>query len=109
MRQGGRRHGFLLAMKAMSAGTAAAMIVASPCHPGSGPDFGQPASDTELQSRHVVAGRTVAGGDVQDRTMGSPIGDMVRGAIAGALKKKLGLDVVSEKVEGRGRVYRIAE
>lgn len=32
----------------------------------------------------------------------------VRGAIAGALKKKLGLNVQSEKVEGRGRVYRIA-
>jgi predicted ArsR family transcriptional regulator len=32
----------------------------------------------------------------------------VRGAIAGALKKKLGLDVQSEKIEGRGRVYRIA-
>ena len=32
----------------------------------------------------------------------------VRGAIAGALKKKLGLDVVSEKSERRGRVYRIA-
>jgi hypothetical protein len=32
----------------------------------------------------------------------------VRGAIAGALKKKLGLDVQSEKVEGRGRVYQIA-
>jgi hypothetical protein len=32
----------------------------------------------------------------------------VRGAIAGALKKKLGLDVKSEKVAGRGRVYRIA-
>ncbi len=31
----------------------------------------------------------------------------VRGAIAGALKKKLGLSVVSEKVEGRGRVYKI--
>ena len=31
----------------------------------------------------------------------------VRGAIAGALKKKLGLNVLSEKVEGRGRVYRI--
>lgn len=31
----------------------------------------------------------------------------VRGAIAGALKKKLGLDVSSEKVDGRGRVYRI--
>jgi Protein of unknown function (DUF3489) len=32
----------------------------------------------------------------------------VRGAIAGALKKKLGLNVVSEKVEGRGRTYRMA-
>ena len=32
----------------------------------------------------------------------------VRGAIAGALKKKLRLNVQSEKVEGRGRVYRIA-
>ena len=31
----------------------------------------------------------------------------VRGAIYGALKKKLGLDIVSQKVEGRGRVYRI--
>jgi predicted ArsR family transcriptional regulator len=31
----------------------------------------------------------------------------VRGAIAGALKKKLGLDVQSEKIEGRGRVYHI--
>lgn len=31
----------------------------------------------------------------------------VRGAIAGALKKKLGLDVTSEKVEGRGRVYKL--
>ncbi len=30
----------------------------------------------------------------------------VRGAIAGALKKKLGLTVISEKVDGRGRVYR---
>ena len=31
----------------------------------------------------------------------------VRGAFAGALKKRLGLTIVSEKVEGRGRVYRI--
>jgi hypothetical protein len=31
----------------------------------------------------------------------------VRGAIYGALRKKLGLNIVSEKVEGRGRVYRI--
>ena len=33
----------------------------------------------------------------------------VRGAIAGALKKKLGLHVDSEKVDDRGRVYRLAE
>jgi hypothetical protein len=31
----------------------------------------------------------------------------VRGAFAGALKNRLGLKVESEKVEGRGRVYRI--
>ena len=31
----------------------------------------------------------------------------VRGAIAGALKKKLGLDVTSEKDDQRGRVYRL--
>jgi Protein of unknown function (DUF3489) len=30
----------------------------------------------------------------------------VRGAIHGVLKKKLGLEISSEKVEGRGRVYR---
>ena len=32
----------------------------------------------------------------------------IRGAISGALKKKLGLDVISEKIEGRGRVYKLA-
>ncbi len=31
----------------------------------------------------------------------------VRGAFAGALKKKLGLTITSEKIDGRGRVYRI--
>lgn len=32
----------------------------------------------------------------------------VRGAMSGALKKKLGLTIESEKVDDRGRVYRIA-
>ena len=32
----------------------------------------------------------------------------IRGAIAGALKKKLGLTITSEKDESRGRVYNIA-
>ena len=33
----------------------------------------------------------------------------VRGALSGALRKKLGLAVTSDKVEGRGRVYRISD
>jgi len=33
----------------------------------------------------------------------------VRGAMSGALKKKLGLEVTSEKVEGRGRVYKLSK
>ena len=32
----------------------------------------------------------------------------VRGALAGALKKRLGLTITSEKIEARGRVYRIS-
>lgn len=31
----------------------------------------------------------------------------VRGAMSGALKKRLGLSITSEKVDGKGRVYRI--
>jgi hypothetical protein len=31
----------------------------------------------------------------------------VRGAISGTLKKKMGLPIVAQNVEGRGRVYRI--
>ena len=33
----------------------------------------------------------------------------VRGALSGALRTRLGLDVRSDKVEGRGRVYSLAE
>jgi len=32
-----------------------------------------------------------------------------RGAMSGALKKKLGLTITSEKIEGRGRCYRIED
>ena len=32
----------------------------------------------------------------------------VRGAMSGALKKRLGLTITSEKVEGRGQTYKIA-
>ncbi len=33
----------------------------------------------------------------------------IRGAMSGALKKKLGLEITSQKIEGRGRCYRIAD
>jgi Protein of unknown function (DUF3489) len=33
----------------------------------------------------------------------------VRGALSGTVRKKLGLAITSEPVDGRGRVYRIAE
>jgi len=55
--------------------------------------------------------------DLLSRKTGATIDEIVeatgwqahsaRGAISGGLKKKLGLAVSSEKVDGRGRVYRI--
>ncbi len=57
--------------------------------------------------------------DLLRRDGGATIGEIVeaigwqphsvRGAISGAVKKKLGLTVASETVDGRGRVYCIAE
>jgi hypothetical protein len=37
------------------------------------------------------------------------LGHTIRGAMSGALKKKLGLTITSEKVESRGRVYAIRD
>lgn len=54
----------------------------------------------ELLSRNE--GATIA--DLVAATSWRP--HTIRGAMAGALKKKLGLTITSEKVEGRGRVYR---
>ena len=36
-------------------------------------------------------------------------GHTTRGFLSGALKKKLGLTITSEKIEGRGRVYKIVQ
>jgi hypothetical protein len=49
-------------------------------------------------------GATIA--EIVDATGWQP--HTVRGALAGALKKRLGLEVISEKLQERGRVYRIA-
>ena len=52
---------------------------------------------------HRNKGATIA--EIVDATGWQP--HSVRGAISGSLKKKMGLTVTSETVEGRGRVYRI--
>ena len=91
-----------------------------------------PAADTPAKAKKAVTGRNGANAPRKTRT-GTKLALMVemlprpegatvdqimeatgwqrhsvRGAFAGALKKKLGLTIASEKVEGRGRVYRVA-
>ena len=77
-----------------------------------------PAGPTEARTRKTRAGSKQARlVEMLRRPDGATIDEIVaafgwqphtaRGAIAGALKKKLGLDVTSEKVDGRRRVYRI--
>ncbi len=91
-----------------------------------------PAADTPPKAKKAATGRDTAKGPRQARTgtkqalvvemlrrsEGATVDQImeatgwqrhsVRGAFAGALKKKLGLAVTSEKVEDRGRVYRVA-
>ena len=60
------------------------------------------------QSTLIVMLRTPEGATIDEITAATGWqSHTVRGAMAGALKKKLGLEVTSEKVEGRGRVYRL--
>ena len=64
---------------------------------------------------HMVLGLLI---ELLRRPKGATIGEIVeatgwqshtvRGAMAGALKKSLGLTVNSQKDEARGRVYRLA-
>lgn len=82
----------------------------------------QPAPDTATETEAAPKTRTPREGTKQAQLIemlrsegGATIDEIVeatgwqphtvRGAFAGALKKKLGLEVTSEKVEGRGRVY----
>lgn len=70
----------------------------------------QVAAARTKQARLVAMLKTPAGASIEEvvATFGwQP--RTVRGAIAGALKKKLGLNVRSETIEGRGRVYRVAD
>ena len=91
-----------------------------------------PAADTPPKAKKAATGRDTAKGPVKLRTgtkqalvvemlrrpEGATVDQImeatgwqrhtVRGAFAGAIKKKLGLAVTSEKVADRGRVYRVA-
>ena len=78
-------------------------------------DDTNPASEEDRPRRDTKQKRLV---DLLSRPGGGTIAEAmeatgwqphsVRGAISGTLKKKLGLAVTSDVVEGRGRVYRIA-
>jgi hypothetical protein len=57
----------------------------------------------------VIAMLRAPGGATIEEIMAATnwAGHTTRGFLSGALKKKLGLEVTSERVEGRGRCYRI--
>lgn len=118
-RRTGDGHGVTLSITEQ--GLAAIGIEPENVHPAPS-DATQP--DTSAESGHAAKARTRSDSkqaqliEMLRRPEGASIEEIVaafgwqahtvRGAIAGALKKKLGLDVRSEKIDGRGRVYRIA-
>ena len=62
------------------------------------------------QSRLIAMLQTPAGASLDEIAAATGWqAHTVRGAIAGALKKKLGLTITSEKVQGRGRVYQVSD
>ncbi|MEI4196526.1 DUF3489 domain-containing protein [Roseovarius sp. E0-M6] len=86
----------------------------------------EPAPDTPTEPEATPKARTPRTGTKQAKLIemlraegGATIDEIVaaldwqahtaRGAMSGALKKKLGLTITSEKIEGRGRAYRITD
>ena len=103
--------------------TASERATEAPCPSRANEDGGEPTK--ALAARTPAPARKTRDGTKQaqliamlERAEGATIAQIVeatgwqphtvRGAFAGALKKKLGLTVTSVKVEGRGRVHRIA-
>ena len=78
-----------------------------PTEPNPAPKARTPRAGTK-QAKLIEMLRTEGGATIEEIMVATGWqSHTVRGAIAGALKKKLGLEVSSEKVEGRGRVYRL--
>lgn len=77
----------------------------APAEAGPAPKARTPRTGTK-QAKLIEMLRTEGGATIEEivaATGWQP--HTIRGAMSGALKKKLGLEVTSEKVEGRGRVY----
>jgi predicted ArsR family transcriptional regulator len=66
--------------------------------------------DGTKQAQIIIMLRSARGATIDEMAEATGWqGHTVRGALAGALKKRLGLNVTSEKVEDRGRVYRLQD
>ncbi len=89
------------------AGLAAIGIEPEQPVPGTASKARRPRTGTK-QARLIEMLRTESGATIDEiATALQWRSHTVRGAMAGALKKRLGLTITSEKIEARGRVYRI--
>jgi hypothetical protein len=79
----------------------------TPSEPDAAPKARTPREGTK-QATLIAMLRAPEGATIEEITVATGWqSHTVRGAMAGALKKKLGLEVTSAKVEGRGRIYRL--
>jgi hypothetical protein len=84
-------------------------VVAIRKHAATTPPPKLPSQRAGTKQAHVIAMlQRPEGATVAEMAMATGwLAHTVRGSISGALKKKLGLPIVTEKVEGRGTVHRI--
>lgn len=79
----------------------------TPTEPEAAPIARAPRAGTK-QAKLIEILRAEGGATIEEITAATGWqSHTVRGAMAGALKKKLGLEVTSEKLENRGRVYKL--
>ncbi len=79
----------------------------TPSEPDAAPKARTPREGTK-QAKLIVMLRAPDGATIEEIMAATGWqSHTIRGAMAGALKKKLGLEVTSEKLEGRGRVYKL--
>ncbi len=81
----------------------------TPTEPEAAPETRKPREGTKQAT--LIAMLRAPGGATLDEIVAATgwLSHTARGAMSGALKKKLGLTITSEKVDGRGRVYAIRD